>query len=143
MLLYVKHLTLQEVCHVIGVTESRVSQIHSGVRKKLRERMTGTKTRCCSWTRDLRQAPLEERALDRVRRRARARAVGGGGLVAAAEPAQQVGAGGVEEVVAVERVGAARRSARGPRSGPSRHRDRDGAVERDDRASGPGREQRS
>jgi len=41
VLLYVKHLTLQEVGHVIGVTESRVSQIHSGVRKKLRERMHG------------------------------------------------------------------------------------------------------
>jgi DNA-directed RNA polymerase specialized sigma subunit len=38
---YVKHLTLQEVGHVIGVTESRVSQIHSAVRKKLRERMHG------------------------------------------------------------------------------------------------------
>ena len=41
VLLYVKHLTLQEVGHVIGVTESRVSQIHSAVRKKLRERMQG------------------------------------------------------------------------------------------------------
>jgi RNA polymerase sigma factor FliA len=41
VLLYVKHLTLQEVGHVIGVTESRVSQIHSGLRKKLRERMRG------------------------------------------------------------------------------------------------------
>jgi RNA polymerase sigma factor FliA len=41
VLLYVKHLTLQEVGHVIGVTESRVSQIHSMVRKKLRERMHG------------------------------------------------------------------------------------------------------
>jgi RNA polymerase sigma factor FliA len=41
ILLYVKHLTLQEVGHVIGVTESRVSQIHSGVHKKLRERMHG------------------------------------------------------------------------------------------------------
>jgi RNA polymerase sigma factor for flagellar operon FliA len=41
VLLYVKHLTLLEVGHVIGVTESRVSQIHSGVRKKLRERMHG------------------------------------------------------------------------------------------------------
>jgi RNA polymerase sigma factor FliA len=41
VLLYVKHLTLQEVGHVIGVTESRVSQIHSGVRKKLLERMHG------------------------------------------------------------------------------------------------------
>jgi len=41
VLLYVKHLTLQEVGHVIGVTESRVSQIHSAVRKKLRDRMGG------------------------------------------------------------------------------------------------------
>jgi RNA polymerase sigma factor for flagellar operon FliA len=41
VLLYVKHLTLQEVGHVIGVTESRVSQIHSAVRKKLHERMHG------------------------------------------------------------------------------------------------------
>jgi RNA polymerase sigma factor for flagellar operon FliA len=41
VLLYVKHLTLQEVGHVIGVTESRVSQIHSAVRKKLRERLHG------------------------------------------------------------------------------------------------------
>ena len=41
VLLYVKHLTLQEVGHVIGVTESRVSQIHSAVRKKLGERMHG------------------------------------------------------------------------------------------------------
>jgi RNA polymerase sigma factor FliA len=41
VLLYVKHLTLQEVGHVIGVSESRVSQIHSGLRKKLRERMHG------------------------------------------------------------------------------------------------------
>jgi RNA polymerase sigma factor for flagellar operon FliA len=41
VLLYVKHLTLQEVGHVIGVTESRVSQIHSGLRKKLRERLHG------------------------------------------------------------------------------------------------------
>ena len=41
VLLYVKHLTLQEVGHVIGVTESRVSQIHSAVRKKLREHMHG------------------------------------------------------------------------------------------------------
>ena len=41
VLLYVKHLTLQEVGHVIGVTESRVSQIHSGIRNKLRERLHG------------------------------------------------------------------------------------------------------
>jgi RNA polymerase sigma factor for flagellar operon FliA len=41
VLLYVKHLTLQETGHVIGVTESRVSQIHSGLRKKLRERLQG------------------------------------------------------------------------------------------------------
>ena len=41
VLLYVKHLTLLEVGHIIGVTESRVSQIHSGLRKKLREKLHG------------------------------------------------------------------------------------------------------
>jgi RNA polymerase sigma factor for flagellar operon FliA len=41
VLLYVKHLTLNEVGHIIGVTESRVSQIHSGLRKKLREHLHG------------------------------------------------------------------------------------------------------
>ena len=41
ILLYVKHLTLKEVGQVLGVTESRVSQLHSGIRKKLRERLQG------------------------------------------------------------------------------------------------------
>jgi RNA polymerase sigma factor FliA len=41
VLLYVKHLTLREVGDVLGVTESRVSQLHSGIRKKLRERLQG------------------------------------------------------------------------------------------------------
>jgi RNA polymerase sigma factor for flagellar operon FliA len=41
VLLYVKHLTLREVGQVMGVTESRVSQLHSAVRKKLRERLEG------------------------------------------------------------------------------------------------------
>ena len=41
VLLYVKHLTLREVGHVMGVTESRVSQLHSGLRKKLREQLGG------------------------------------------------------------------------------------------------------
>jgi RNA polymerase sigma factor FliA len=41
VLLYVKHLTLREVGQVMGVTESRVSQLHSGLRKKLRERLHG------------------------------------------------------------------------------------------------------
>ncbi len=41
VLLYVKHLTLREVGEVLGVTESRVSQLHSGIRKKLRERLQG------------------------------------------------------------------------------------------------------
>jgi len=41
VLLYVKHLTLREVGEVLGVTESRVSQLHSGIRKKLRERLKG------------------------------------------------------------------------------------------------------
>jgi RNA polymerase sigma factor FliA len=41
VLLYVKHLTLREVGEVLGVTESRVSQLHSGIRNKLRERLQG------------------------------------------------------------------------------------------------------
>ena len=41
VLLYVKHLTLREVGEVLGVTESRVSHLHSGIRKKLRERLKG------------------------------------------------------------------------------------------------------
>ncbi len=36
ILLYVKNLNLQETGHVLGVSESRISQIHSAVRKKLR-----------------------------------------------------------------------------------------------------------
>jgi RNA polymerase sigma factor for flagellar operon FliA len=39
VLLYVKHLTLVEVGNVIGVTESRVSQIHSQLRRKLRAQL--------------------------------------------------------------------------------------------------------
>jgi RNA polymerase sigma factor FliA len=41
VLLYVKHLTLREVGQVLGVTESRVLQLHSGLRTKLRERLQG------------------------------------------------------------------------------------------------------
>jgi RNA polymerase sigma factor for flagellar operon FliA len=41
ILLYVKHLTLREVGEVLGVTESRVSQLHSGIRSKLRQRLHG------------------------------------------------------------------------------------------------------
>jgi RNA polymerase sigma factor for flagellar operon FliA len=41
ILLYVKHLTLREVGEVLGVTESRVSQLHSGIRTKLRKRLQG------------------------------------------------------------------------------------------------------
>ena len=75
MLLYVKHLTLREVGQVMGVTESRVSQIHSGVRKKLRDRLHGhDEVLDCSWTPDLAQAPLEERRARPGCRRARARA---------------------------------------------------------------------
>ena len=36
VLLYVKHLTLREIGEVIGVSESRVSQIHGGLKKTLR-----------------------------------------------------------------------------------------------------------
>jgi RNA polymerase sigma factor for flagellar operon FliA len=35
-LLYVKNLTLREIGHVLGVTESRVCQIHAETREKLR-----------------------------------------------------------------------------------------------------------
>jgi len=41
VLLYVKHLTLREVGHVLGVTESRISQLHSGIRAKLLQRLHG------------------------------------------------------------------------------------------------------
>ena len=43
ILLYVKHLTLREVGEVMGVTESRVSQLHSGIRNKLRQRLHGSR----------------------------------------------------------------------------------------------------
>ena len=36
VLLYVKHLTLKEIGAVLGVTESRVCQIHAGMKRKLR-----------------------------------------------------------------------------------------------------------
>jgi RNA polymerase sigma factor FliA len=39
VLLYVHDLTLREVGEVIGVTESRVCQIHSALRRRLRERL--------------------------------------------------------------------------------------------------------
>src|SRR6266498_1329364 len=54
---------------------------------------------------DLGQAAREEGALDRVGGQGQGAAVGGGRLGDAAEAAQQVGAGGVEEVVAVQRAG--------------------------------------
>ena len=41
VLLYVKHLTLREVGQVMGVTESRISQLHSGIRAKLHDRLHG------------------------------------------------------------------------------------------------------
>ncbi|WP_205698353.1 sigma-70 family RNA polymerase sigma factor [Conexibacter sp. SYSU D00693] len=40
VLLYVEHLTGAEVGEVVGVTESRVSQIHTGIKKKLRLALT-------------------------------------------------------------------------------------------------------
>jgi len=36
VMLYVKHLTLAEVGEVLGVTESRISQIHTAMKHKLR-----------------------------------------------------------------------------------------------------------
>src|SRR6201999_3459145 len=77
------------------------------------------------------QSVLEELPLDVALGEGERGAVGGGGLAAAVEPAQQVGACGVEEVVAVElgelvhqleaRGGAV---ALGDRYGPVQRRDR-------------------
>ena len=39
VLLYVKNLTLREIGEILGVSESRVCQIHSGLKKKLRQRL--------------------------------------------------------------------------------------------------------
>jgi RNA polymerase sigma factor for flagellar operon FliA len=39
VLLYVKNLTLREIGQVIGVSESRVSQIHSQLKRRIRERL--------------------------------------------------------------------------------------------------------
>jgi RNA polymerase sigma factor for flagellar operon FliA len=37
VLLYVKHLTLAEIGEVLGVSESRVCQIHGGLKRSLRQ----------------------------------------------------------------------------------------------------------
>ena len=66
----------------------------------------------------LRRRPVEELALDRVVGQLERARVGGGRLVAAVEPAQQVGPRGVEEVVAVE--ARAPSTSASPASGPSR-----------------------
>jgi RNA polymerase sigma factor for flagellar operon FliA len=39
VLLYVKNLTLREIGEVLGVSESRVCQIHSGLKRKLRQKL--------------------------------------------------------------------------------------------------------
>jgi RNA polymerase sigma factor for flagellar operon FliA len=39
ILLYVHDLTMREVGQVLGVTESRISQLHSGLKKQIRERL--------------------------------------------------------------------------------------------------------
>jgi RNA polymerase sigma factor for flagellar operon FliA len=39
VLLYVKNLTLREIGLVLGVSESRVSQIHSQLKRRVRERL--------------------------------------------------------------------------------------------------------
>ena len=41
VLLYVKNLTLREIGDVLGVSESRVCQIHNGLKRKLRDRLEG------------------------------------------------------------------------------------------------------
>ncbi len=43
ILLYVKHLTLREIGEILGVSESRVCQIHSQLKRKLRERLVAEK----------------------------------------------------------------------------------------------------
>jgi RNA polymerase sigma factor for flagellar operon FliA len=42
ILLYVKELTMREVGEVLGVTESRISQIHSGLKKQIRAQLEKT-----------------------------------------------------------------------------------------------------
>jgi RNA polymerase sigma factor for flagellar operon FliA len=39
VLLYVKNLTLREIGDVLQVSESRVSQIHSQLKRRIRERL--------------------------------------------------------------------------------------------------------
>ena len=39
MLLYVKNLTLREIGEVLGVSESRVSQIHAQLKGRIRDRV--------------------------------------------------------------------------------------------------------
>jgi RNA polymerase sigma factor for flagellar operon FliA len=41
VMLYVENLTLAETGQVLGVTESRISQIHTAMKKKLREQLDG------------------------------------------------------------------------------------------------------
>ena len=80
------------------------------------------------------QAGREQAAFGVVGGEGQGAGVGGGGLVVAAEAGEQLGAGGVEEVVAVEPVGElvdggqrTARPARGPICDIA-----DGAVEADD-----------
>jgi RNA polymerase sigma factor FliA len=40
VLLYVKNLTLREIGEVLDVSESRVSQIHSQLKRRIRERLS-------------------------------------------------------------------------------------------------------
>jgi RNA polymerase sigma factor for flagellar operon FliA len=40
VLLYVHNLTLREIGEALGVTESRVCQIHSALRRRLREKLS-------------------------------------------------------------------------------------------------------
>jgi RNA polymerase sigma factor for flagellar operon FliA len=39
VLLYVKNLTLREIGEVLGVSESRVSQIHGQLKRRVRDRL--------------------------------------------------------------------------------------------------------